>query len=139
MAKKKDEERRVRFGSYVTEEDMDYCWQSMAAKGLPAIPQEYANFVKSCNGYSRRGVVFYGTNQGEVLEKGHDLVSNNEDFAKYNKDLRHCVLLGRANMDHFLYNTETERYQIVERGYVSAEEEFDTFAQMLDYANRSYK
>jgi len=139
MAKKKDEERRVRFGSYATEEDMDYCRQSMAVKSLPAIPQEYANFVKSCNGYVRRGVIFYGTNQGEVLEKENDLVSNNIDFAKYNKDLRHCVLLGRANMDYFLYNTEAERYQIVERGYVSAEEEFDTFAGMLNYANRNYK
>ena len=143
MAKKKgnikNTERRVRFGSYATEEDIIFCMQTMAAKGLPPIPQEYANFIKSSNGHVRRGVIFYGTNQGEVLDMGNDLVSQNENFAKYHKNLKHCVLLGCVDMDNFLYNTETACYQIVERGYSTPEQEYDTFAEMFADVKKKYK
>ena len=91
-----------------TEKDLKLCQKDMAEMEFPSIPQGYAGFLSKLNGFAWNGIEFFSTDQVTDTETGYtlnDIVSANEMFVKYNEGYKHCVFLGRADDDLYVYNS----------------------------------
>ena len=55
----------------------------------------------------------------------------NETFAEYN-DMPNVVLLGRADDDLYVYDTETKKYDVLDFTGKDVMEEYDTFDAMFE-------
>ena len=117
-----------------TAEDLKVCQKDMADTELPPIPQEYADFLGRLNGFAWNGVEFFSTDQVTDPETDYmlnDIVSANESFVEKNEGLAHCVLLGRADDDLYVYNTQNQRYEVLDMTGRDVMEDFDTFEAMF--------
>lgn len=114
--------------------DLAQCQKDMAEIQLAPIPQGYIDFLRNVNGFAFNGIEFYSTDNVTDPESEYtliDVVTANEDFAEYNEDLAHCVLLGRADDDLYVYNTQTQKYEVLDFTGHDSMEEFDNFDQMF--------
>ena len=98
-------------------EDLELCQKDMSEMELPPIPQGYAEFLSRLNGFAWNGIEFFSTDQVTDPDTEYmlnDIVSANEDFTEQNEGLGHCVLLGRADDDLYVYNTQNGHYEVLD-------------------------
>ena len=117
-----------------TTEDLKSCQEDMADEEMPLIPQGYCDFLSKLNGFAWNGVEFYSTDQVTDNDTGfmlNDIVSANESFVEHNTGFGHCVHLGRADEDLFVYNTHNERYEVLDMTGRDVMEEYETFEAMF--------
>ena len=117
-----------------SQKDLKLCQKDMATLGFPPVPQGYAGFLGRLNGFAWNGIEFFSTDQ--VTDPGtwytlNDIVSANEGFVGCNEGLGHCVLLGRADDDLFVYNTKNRRYEALDMTGRDVMEDFETFEAMF--------
>jgi hypothetical protein len=117
-------------------EDLKLCREDMAEMEFPPIPQAYADFLSKLNGFVWNSIEFYSTDQVTDLDTGYmlnDIVTANENFTAQNEGygLEHCVYLGRADEDLFVYNTKNAKYEILDFTGRDVMEEYDTFEAMF--------
>ena len=115
--------------------DLAQCQKDMAEIGLPPVPQGYIDFLREVNGFAWNGIEFFSTDQVTDPESNYtlnDIVTANEDFAEYNDDLQGCVLLGRADDDLYVYNTNNEKYEVLDFTGHDVMEDFDAFDAMFE-------
>ena len=101
---------------------------------LPPIPQEYADFLSKLNGFAWNGIEFFSTDQVTDPDTEYmlnDIVSANEDFTEQNEGLKHCVLLGRADDDLYVYNRQSGRYEVLDMTGRDVMDSFDSFEAMF--------
>ena len=115
-------------------EDLELCQKDMSETDMPPIPQEYADFLGKLNGFAWNGIEFFSTDQ--VTDPNteymlNDIVSANEDFTEQNEGLEHCVLLGRADDDLYVYNTQNGRYEVLDMTGRDVMDEYKTFEEMF--------
>jgi hypothetical protein len=106
---------------------------------LEPLPPGYAEFLKTCNGFSWNSVEFWGT--GEASEKGDDsyrlmdTVTMNDDLdSRYAENLdAELFYLGRADEDIYVYTTEAKRYEVrsMEEACRETYESFETFMELF--------
>jgi hypothetical protein len=116
-------------------EDIALCQDDMTEMRHPLIPQEYIDFLLKLNGFSWDGVEFFGTDLVIHTETDYtldDIVSANIEFIIKNDALTHCVLLGRADDDLYVYNTKNKLYEILDIDGCDVMEEFETFNAMFN-------
>jgi hypothetical protein len=115
--------------------DISLCNKNFAACGFRVtLPALYVDFLKQLNGFAWNGIEFFSTDQVTDLETGYmlnDIVSANEDFIAYNEGLEHCVLLGRADDDLYVYNTKNKKYEILDMTGRDIMEEYETFEALF--------
>ena len=117
-----------------TSGDLKLCQKDMADMKFPSVPQGYAEFLSRLNGFAWNGIEFFSTDQVTDPETDYmlnDIVSANEQFAECNDNLRHCVQLGRADDDLYVYNTQNQRYEVVDMDGRDVMEEYETFEAMF--------
>ena len=117
-----------------TAEDLKLCQKDMADMKMPPVPQGYADFLSKLNGFAWNGIEFFSTDQVTDTETDYmlnDIVSANEQFVEYNEGFEHCVLLGRTDDDLYVYNTQNERYEVLDMTGRDVMEDFDTFEAMF--------
>ena len=117
-----------------TAEDLKSCQADMADEEMPLIPQGYCDFLAMLNGFAWNGIEFYSTDQVTDNDTGfmlNDIVSANERFVEHNKGFEHCVQLGRADEDLFVYNTQNGRYEVLDMTGRDVMEEYETFEAMF--------
>ena len=117
-----------------TKEDLDLCQKDMAEMEFPLIPQGYADFLGKLNGFAWNGIEFFSTDQVTDPDTDYtlnDIVSANEMFAGYNEGFKHCVFLGRADDDLYVYNTRSGRYEVMDMTGRDVMEDFETFEAMF--------
>lgn len=117
-----------------TEKDLKQCQKDMKKMKFPTIPEEYSAFLSNINGFAFNGIEFYSTDQVTDLETNfmlNDIVSANEDFVNTNEGLEHCVLLGRADEDLFVFNTQNNRYEVLDMTGRDVMDDFDNFDDMF--------
>ena len=115
-------------------EDLELCQKDMAEMERPAIPQGYTEFLSKLNGFAWNGIEFFSTDQVTDLETKYmlnDIVSANEMFAEYNEGLEHCVFLGRADDDLYVYNTQNQRYEVLDMTGRDVMDNYKTFEEMF--------
>jgi hypothetical protein len=117
-----------------TVKDLKLCQKDMADTGFPPIPQGYTDFLSNLNGFAWNGIEFFSTDQVTDPETDYmlnDIVSANEGFAEYNEGLEHCVYLGRADDDLYVFNTKNGRYEVLDMSGRDVMESFETFQAMF--------
>ena len=117
-----------------TGEDLELCQKDMADMDMPPVPQEYADFLSKLNGFAWNGIEFFSTDQVTDPTNDfmlNDIVSANEDFIGQNEGLEHCVLLGRADDDLYVFNTQNGRYEVLDMTGRDVMEDFDTFEALF--------
>jgi len=118
-----------------TDKDIKLCNKDFAECGMAlTIPDEYAAFLKKLNGFAWNGIEFYSTDQVTDNDTGYmlnDIVSANENFVRLNDGFGHCVQLGRADEDLFVYNTKNKRYEVLDMTGRDVMEEYETFEAMF--------
>ena len=117
-----------------TAEDLKSCQEDMAEEEMPHIPQEYCDFLTMLNGFAWNGIEFYSTDQVTDNDTGYmlnDIVSANESFARINEGFGHCIQLGRADEDLFVYNTKNRRYEVLDMTGRDVLEEYETFEALF--------
>jgi len=118
-----------------TDEDIKLCNKDFKDSGLTvSLPDEYAAFLQRLNGFAWNGIEFFSTDQ--VTDPNtkymlNDIVSANEDFTEQNEGLAHCVQLGRADEDLFVYNTENGKYEVLDMTGRDVMDEYETFEGMF--------
>jgi hypothetical protein len=118
-----------------TDNDIDLCNEDFAEcePGM-SLPDGYAAFLRQLNGFAWNGIEFFSTDQVTDTESDYtlnDIVSAYEDFAENNEGLEHCICLGRADDDIYVYNTKNGRYEVLDMSGRDVMEEFDTFDAMF--------
>jgi hypothetical protein len=118
-----------------TDKDIKLCNKDFAKCGFGvSLPAQYAEFLKLLNGFAWNGIEFFSTDQVTDPETNYtlnDIVSANEDFSVHNEGLRHCVLLGRADDDLYVYNTQNGRYEVLDMTGRDVIDEYETFEAMF--------
>jgi hypothetical protein len=124
-----------------TDEDIAACKKGLKELSLEELPPHYEAFLKICNGFAWNGVEFWSTDK--VTEKGDDsyslidLITMNDDLDdRYSENIASEVFfLGRADDDIYVYNTDTEKYEVrsMEEACSEAYKEFDSFAELFSY------
>jgi hypothetical protein len=117
-----------------TAKDLKMCQEDMKEIGFPPIPQDYACFLSKLNGFAWNGIEFFSTDQVTDTETNYtlnDIVSANEMFVEHNEDFSHCVFLGRADDDLFVYNSKNRRYEVIDMTGQDVMEDFETFEAMF--------
>ena len=115
-------------------DDLAQCQKDMAEMGFAVVPQEYLDFLSKLNGFAWNGIEFFSTDQVTDLETGYmlgDIVSANETFADCNEGCEHCVQLGRADEDLFVYNTENSRFEVLDMSGRDVMEEHESFESLF--------
>lgn len=114
--------------------DLAQCQKDMAEIELAPVPQGYIDFLRKYNGFAWNGIEFYSTDQVTDPETEYtlnDVVTANETFADYN-DMPNIVLLGRADDDLYVYDTETKKYDVLDFTGKDVMEEYDTFDALFE-------
>jgi hypothetical protein len=110
------------------------------------LPEDYAAFLKICNGFSWNGIQFWGTDM--VTEEGNvglkesaagfklmDIASMSDEYDTryYDNHETEMLYLGRSDDDIYVYNFGEKRYEIrsMEEGCGEANEDFPTFAELF--------
>jgi hypothetical protein len=118
-----------------TGEDIDLCNKDFDECELGvSLPDGYAAFLKKLNGFAWNGIEFFSTDQVTDEESGfmlNDIVSANESFAEQNEGFEHCVYLGRADDDLYVYNTKNGRYEVLDMTGRDMMEDYDSFEAMF--------
>jgi len=120
-----------------TAKDLKICQKDMKDMELPPVPQGYADFLSKLNGFAWNSIEFFSTDQVTDPETNYmlnDIVSANEQFVEFNNDffeVANYVLLGRADEDLFVYNTQNSRYEILDMTGRDVMEVFETFEAMF--------
>ena len=117
-----------------SQEDLELCQKDMKEMEFPPIPQGYADFLHKLNGFAWNGIEFYSTDQVTDTDTNYmlnDIVSANEMFNEYNEGFEHCVFLGRADDDLYVYNTQNGRYEVMDMTGRDVMEDFETFEAMF--------
>jgi len=117
-----------------SQKDLKLCQKDMVEMEFPSIPQGYAGFLGKLNGFAWNGIEFFSTDQVTDTDTGYtlnDIVSANEMFVKYNEGFKHCVFLGRADDDLYVYNTHSQRYEVMDMTGRDVMEDFETFEAMF--------
>ncbi len=117
-----------------TEEDVSVCNLDMDEMDFPALPGGYTAFLKKLNGFAWNGIEFFSTDRVTDPETDFtllDIVSANEDFMEHNEELDHCVYLGRADDDMYVYNTVNSRYEVLDMTGRDVMEDYETFEAMF--------
>ena len=117
------------------EKDIKLCKKDFADSGFTAtLPDEYAAFLQKLNGFAWNGIEFFSTDQVTDPDTEYmlnDIVSANESFVECCEGLEHCVQLGRADEDLFIYNTQNRRYEVLDMTGRDVMEEYETFEAMF--------
>ena len=117
-----------------SQEDVELCQKDMAKMEFPPIPLGYTGFLYKLNGFAWNGIEFFSTDQVTDTETGYmlnDIVSANETFAEQNEGFEHCVYLGRADDDLYVYNTQNGRYEVLDMTGRDVMEDYETFEKMF--------
>ncbi len=96
---------------------------------MPKLPDDYVDFLHITNGLVYRGVIFYGTSAVEE-EKMPDMVSANQEFME-NYESRDLVVIGNDRHTLFVYNRETDMYEIVDKEDLDLIDEFEEFIDLI--------
>lgn len=117
-----------------TGEDIRLCNKDLLKMKFPLLPEGYAAFLGMLNGFAWNGVEFFSTDQVTDTESAFtlpDIVTANEDFTECNQGLEHCLCLGRADEDLYVYNTTSGRYEALDMTGRDVMEDFETFEAMF--------
>lgn len=117
-----------------TDEDIALCNKDMTQIEFPLLPEGYTGFLTQLNGFAWNGIEFFSTDRVTDPQTNYtlnDIVSANEDFVEYNEGLERCVLLGRADDDLYVYNTQNRQYEVLDLTGRDVMEDFATFEAMF--------
>ena len=117
------------------DKDIKLCNKDFKDSGFTVtLPDEYAAFLQRLNCFAWNGIEFFSTDQVTDPDTEYmlnDIVSANESFVECNEGLGHCVQLGRADEDLFVYNTQNGRYEVLDMTGRDVMEEYETFEAMF--------
>jgi hypothetical protein len=82
------------------------------------MPEDYAAFLRTCNGFAWNGIEYWGTDI--VTEKGNDrfklmdIVTMSDDWDEryYENHKTEMLYIGRADDDIYVYNCDEKQYEI---------------------------
>jgi hypothetical protein len=120
-----------------TEKDIADCNKDLAELAMPALPADYAELLRQCNGMAWNGVELYGTDRVTDNSDGFvliDIVSNSDaqdDYFAERIDVYEALYIGRSDEEFFIYNAENKKYEIYDRSGMDVVGTFDTVGDML--------
>lgn len=112
--------------------DLTLCQKELAEYKMPAIPQEYVDFLRIANGFAWNGIMFYSTDQVTDPKDGFmldDIVSANEDFEERGYEGK--LLIGRSDEDLFTYDPEAKIYEILDFTSCDQMQAFKSFEELF--------
>lgn len=117
-----------------TSKDLAQCQKDLAEMEMHALPQDYVDFLRTCNGFAWNGIQLYSTDQVTDPENDftlNDIVSANEDFQMHHDELPEKLLLGRSDEDYYTYDTKQEVFEILDFTSCDQMEKFESFEELF--------
>ena len=114
--------------------EIEKCDRDLREMGLLPLPEGYARFLKSANGYAWNGFEFFGTDR--CKEDSSDYVLKNiVEFNEYIRERMGCsddvLVLGRFDEDIYIYDYSESRYKAIDRLTSMDADEFEDFEDLL--------
>lgn len=106
------------------------CNLKLKQNNLPEIPQEYAEVLKMCNGFSNEDVFVFGA---EIKNNNwyKDLAEFNIAYFRGNKVT--WLILGEDDFSFFIYDAKQKKYYIAGRDDLEEEFSDSDFLTSLEY------
>jgi hypothetical protein len=117
--------------------DIEKCMRNLEGLNLPALPDDYIEFLQICNGLAWNKVEFYGTNHvtdPDSLFILVDIVSFAKVKATYYGDLLDLsglLFIGQSDEDFFAYNLNRHMYEIYDIAEMDVMEEYKYFDNLF--------
>ena len=113
---------------------IERCDRALHEIGLLPLPEGYARFLKSANGYAWNGFEFFGTDR--CTEDASDYVLR--DIVEFNAYIRErtsfadeVLVLGRFDEDIYIYDSTENSYKAIDRLTSMDADAFDSFEDLL--------
>jgi hypothetical protein len=122
--------------------DISRCNADLIHAGFPELPKDYADFLRTHNGFAFDSLELYGTDtvtDSETDFELADIVPATEDFndCYVNEDyldIDYSLLnFGRWNGDYFTYDPQSGKYQVRSHECITdIWDEYDSFASFFE-------
>lgn len=127
----------VTLGAPITDDELlPGVQRDLTEAGHPLIPEDHVELLKRANGVLCAGVEFFGVGPDAVTVEGHappDLVAANARMAT-GGDVAHRLVLGRSDLDLYVFDVEAGRYEILERPDLARVQDWPTALDLLEAA-----
>ena len=110
---------QVGYNQPATEAQIRICNLKLKQNNLPEVPNEYADLLKICNGFSNEDALVFGADV-----KNHNWYKDIADFniAYFHNGKADWLILGENDFFLFIYDSGQKKYIIADRD--TLEEEF---------------
>lgn len=116
-----------------TAEDIEWANNELKKSNLPSIPNDYADFLRHCNGFAFNGVEMYGTDNitdNVTNFQLIDIVSFSEQQSEFYNDQQ--LYFGRVDDDIFTFNPAVAKYETRDISSFEIWDQYDSFEMFLD-------
>lgn len=116
-----------------TAEDIEWANNELKKSNLPSIPNDYADFLRHCNGFAFNGVELYGTDNitdNVTNFQLIDIVSFSEQQSEFYNDQQ--LYFGRVDDDIFTFNPAVAKYETRDISSFEIWDQYDSFEMFLD-------
>lgn len=116
-----------------TVEDIEWANNELKKSNLPSIPNDYADFLRHCNGFAFNGVEMYGTDNitdNVTNFQLIDIVSFSEQQSEFYNDQQ--LYFGRVDDDIFTFNPAVAKYETRDISSFEIWDQYNSFEMFLD-------
>jgi len=113
--------------------DISLCIEDLSTLELETLPDDYVRFLRLCNGFAWNGIEFYGSDRVTDIETNFtlmDIVSITDNMVDI-YEMYECLFLGQSDEDIFCFNSESQKYEILDRTGLDVMESFDSFEELF--------
>ena len=100
------------------------------------LPDEYAELLFTADGLNWGGLEFFGSVMHVDKKRAFnitDLISQNRLFQALNPSKKGCILLGHTDEESYIYNSQNNKYEIIEEFEDNVLKSFDSFEELFQY------
>ncbi len=124
-----------------TVEEVSSLQDGLKAAQLSGIPQSYGQFLLESNGFAWNGVQFYGTR--EMVEPADpltlpSLIQAHQRIADIRPDLAPWQVIGAADDDLYVFDTEKKTAAVLDRSTFEVIEEYRSFGDLFEAVIEEY-
>ncbi|MBE6449471.1 MAG: hypothetical protein E7013_02075 [Alphaproteobacteria bacterium] len=132
---KMDEMGSFLMGPALSDEKFEQLVDSLNAMDID-LPDEYTELLFICDGLYWGGMEFFASSMHTDKKRGFtitDLVSQNRLFQALNPAKENCCFIGRTDDENYIFNPNTNKYEIIEEFEGTLIKSFDNFESLFEY------
>ena len=121
----------------LTESELDLYAEEFSEAFNVSLPEDLRAFLSVTNGLYVNGKVFFSRFNDNVKAFSPRATNRTRDIIEFNRsyrdmtDIEDYIILGKDSISYFVYDTASEKYQVLTNGTMDVINIFDSLAQMI--------